>query len=64
VTINPATTTGQEFVVKDESGSCSVTNTITISPSSGTIDGSASKVINTAYGSQRVYSNGTNLFTY
>jgi hypothetical protein len=58
-----STASGQSFVIKDESGSCSVSNTITITPASGTIDGAANRVINTAYGVQRVYSNGTNWFT-
>jgi hypothetical protein len=56
--------TGQEFVVKDESGSCDATKTITVAPASGLIDGAANKVINTAYGVLRIYSNGTNWFTY
>ncbi|MFJ7297558.1 hypothetical protein [Streptomyces collinus] len=54
---------GQEFLIKDESGSCDGTRTITVTPASGTIDGAANKVINTAYGSLRAYSNGTNWFT-
>ncbi|MFF9287495.1 collagen-like triple helix repeat-containing protein [Streptomyces griseosporeus] len=54
---------GQEFLIKDESGSCDGTKTITVTPASGTIDGAANKVINTAYGALRVYSNGTNWFT-
>ncbi len=58
-----ATTTGQSFIIKDESGNCSGSNTITITPASGTIDGAANKVVNTAYGVQRIYSNGTNWFT-
>ncbi|MFF3324952.1 collagen-like protein [Streptomyces sp. NPDC002889] len=59
-----STATGQEFLIKDESGSCDGTKTITVTPASGTIDGAANKVINTAYGSLRVYSNGTNWFTF
>lgn len=54
---------GRQMTVKDESGSCSGTFTITVSPASGTIDGAASKVVNTAYGVLRLYSNGTNWFT-
>lgn len=54
---------GQEFVVKDESGSCDGTKTITITPPSGTIDGAANVVINAAYGSKTIYTNGTNWFT-
>jgi hypothetical protein len=64
VTLPAASTlSGQSLVVKDESGACSATNTITVAPASGTIDGAANKVINTAYGVLRVYSNGTNWFT-
>jgi len=55
---------GRQMVVKDESGSCSGTFTITVSPASGTIDGAASKVVNSAYGALRVYSNGVNWFTW
>ncbi|HSE61406.1 MAG TPA: glycosyl hydrolase family 28-related protein [Candidatus Saccharimonadales bacterium] len=54
---------GQELVVKDESGSCSGVNTITTTPSSGTIDGAASLAISTAYGVLRIYSNGTQWFS-
>jgi hypothetical protein len=53
----------QEFTVKDESGSCSVSNTITVTPASGTIDGAANLVLNAAYAKTTVYSNGTNWFT-
>jgi hypothetical protein len=65
VTILAASTMpGRQITVKDESGSCSGTNTITVAPASGTIDGAASKVISTAYGTLKVYSNGTNWFTW
>ncbi|MER5882729.1 hypothetical protein ABT160_02755 [Streptomyces sp. NPDC001941] len=60
---NVATATGQEFVIKDESGAADGTKTITVSGAAN-IDGAASKVINAAYGSLRVYSNGTAWFTY
>lgn len=59
-----STASGQEFLIKDESGSCNGTNTITVTPATGTIDGAATRVINTAYGSARVYSNGSNWFTF
>jgi len=65
VNVNPATTaTKQILVVKDESGSCSSTNTLVVTPTSGTIDGAASISIKVAYGALRLYSNGTNLFTF
>lgn len=54
---------GQEFIIKDESGSCSGTNTITITPPAGTIDGAANVVLNTAYAKVTLYTNGTNWFT-
>jgi hypothetical protein len=41
----------------------SSTNTITVVPASGTIDGAASKTITTAYGSMRVWCDGSNWFT-
>lgn len=47
--------TGKQIIVKDESGSCSGGNTITVV---GTIDGAATLVLNTAYASVRLYSNG------
>jgi hypothetical protein len=54
---------GQEFTIKDESGSCDGVKTITIQPVSGTIDGVASVVLNAAYAKVSVYTNGTNWFT-
>lgn len=60
-----ATNKVQVYIVKDQSGNASGTNTITLQPSSGTIDGAASKVlVNSAFGSARFYSNGTNCFTW
>lgn len=57
-------TTPQFFIDKDESGSAGITNTITVTPSSGTIDGAANKAINSAFGVLRFYSDGTNCFTW
>jgi hypothetical protein len=57
---------GQVWIVKDESGAAA-THNITVKTSGGTIDGVAAgtgKVINTNYGVLRVYSNGTNYFTF
>lgn len=48
---------GHEIIIKDESGSCSNSNTLTIV---GTIDGIANLVLNTAYASVIIYNNGTN----
>jgi hypothetical protein len=56
--------TGREYVVKDETGSAG-TNSITIATTGGqTIDGAATKVVNTNYGVTKVYSNGANWFTH
>jgi hypothetical protein len=54
---------GRMWVFKDESGNCSATNTITITPASGTIDGFTSVTINVPYGVARIYTDGTNYFT-
>lgn len=53
---------GYSFIVKDVGGAAA-TNNITITPTGKTIDGVASKVISTAYGSLTIYYNGTNFFT-
>ena len=54
---------GLVVVVKDESGDCSGSETITVNQnSSETVDGSSSVVINTAYGSASLYTNGTDWF--
>lgn len=47
---------GWQCIVKDESGSCSASNTITLT---GTIDGTTNLTLNTAYVSAVVYNNGT-----
>lgn len=54
---------GQEFTIKDESGSCDVTKTITVTPTAGLIDGAANVVLNSAYAKVTVYTNGVNWFT-
>lgn len=52
---------GRTYIIKDESGSVTATNTITIATTSGqTIDGSATAVIKVPYVSLTLYSNGTN----
>lgn len=55
----------QGFIVKDEFGSAG-TNAITIATGtvSQTIDGTSAKAINTNYGNLRLYSNGSNYFTW
>lgn len=57
----PAAASLASVVVKDASGSAS-TNNITISPASGTIDGLSSYVVNAAYESVQIVSDGTNWF--
>jgi hypothetical protein len=52
-------TPGKHFVVKDESGSCSGGNTITVV---GTINGGTNYVLNSAYASVRLYSSGSAWF--
>lgn len=47
---------GWQVIIKDESGNCSSSNTITIS---GTIDGSNTLVLSDAYAKAIVYCNGT-----
>jgi Polysaccharide deacetylase len=61
----PAVTalSGKIITVKDESGSCSGTVTITLSPPSGTIDGASSLVLAAAYATATVYTDGANYFT-
>lgn len=52
---------GHRYIIKDESGGALINN-ITVASTSGNIDGSATFVINTNYGSITVYSDGTNWF--
>ena len=54
---------GQEFIIKDETGVCDATKTITITPPSGLIDGNSSLVLNSAYAKATLYTNGINWFT-
>lgn len=65
VTIDPTVLIiDHDYGTKDESGSCSGINTITITPSSGTVDGAATFVMNLAYGSLTYYTpDNVNLFT-
>ena len=64
ITLPSAVTySGRQFIVKDESGSASVSNYIQIAPQSGqTIDGQSDYKIVVPYESIVVYSNGTNWF--
>lgn len=54
---------GQELHVVDESGTVSTTNIITVTSSGGDlIDGSATKLIRSAYGQAELTSNGSNMW--
>lgn len=55
---------GQVYYIKDESGNAGTYNITLATTSSQTIDGSSTKVISANYGVQRVYSNGSNWFTF
>jgi hypothetical protein len=58
------TVAGRVIIVKDESGGAG-TNNITVTTQGGqTIDGAASITISSNYGVVRVYSDGTNWFTF
>lgn len=54
----PAGVTGQEFIIKDGKGDAAANN-ITVTPAAGTIDGAATSVISTNYGSATYVYNGT-----
>ena len=67
VTLPAAAAAGAGFVliVKDESGSASGANTITVDGDGAeTIDGAADAEIDSAYGSIRLYSNGSQWFKF
>ena len=56
--------TGTRLIVVDETGNCSVTNTLTIAPNAtDAIDGAASAVLNVAYGYIGIESNGAGAWT-
>lgn len=55
---------GTIFVVKDESGGANSNNITIATEGSQTIDGSGTNTISSAYGTVRLYSNGSHLFTW
>lgn len=58
---------GRSYIIKDESGDCSVGNPLMILPQVGVgtlIDGSVSFTMDTPYQSVEIYSNGTDWFIY
>ncbi len=56
-------TTGREFVINDESGLANTHNITVATQGSETINGADTATISTNYGSLRLYTNGSNLFT-
>lgn len=50
---------GQVFIIKDQSGAAAVNNITIAAGGSETIDGAASQIINTNYGSLRVICDGS-----
>ena len=56
--------TGRLFTIKDESGAAGTNNITIATEASETIDGAATAVISTDYGSLELYSDGTDLFIY
>ena len=59
---NSGLTVGQCFTVKDEAGTAASANNITISGNGANIDGAATYVITTNYGSVDIYWNGTQFY--
>jgi hypothetical protein len=55
----PAGVLGQTFTIKDGLGLATVATPITITPTAGTIDGAATAVINSPFGSLTFVYNGT-----
>ncbi len=52
------------FIIKDESGAANLNNITVTTEASETIDGAVSVVITQNYGVVRLYSNGSNLFSF
>lgn len=61
-TTGAANNSGKIYIIKDQSGLAG-TNNITIAPSSGTIDGAASIIIDANFGEVQVYSDGAAWFS-
>jgi len=56
--------TGQQYIIKDESGNATTNHITVATTSSQTVDGASTASISAAYGIVRVYSNGANWFTW
>ncbi len=55
---------GKVFIIHDEGGTAGSNNITVATEGSETIDGSSTATISTNYGSLRIYSDGTNFFTF
>ena len=65
VDLRTADTVGRRtYIIKDESGNAAVNNITITTEGAQLIDGAATYVIATNYGSVRLYSNGSNWFTF
>lgn len=65
VTLPTASTsnTNQTYIIKDQTGNAATNNIVIQGTGGQTIDGAASRTINTAWGSVQVYNNGSAWFT-
>lgn len=65
ITLASATVTaGRVVIIKDVSGGAGTNNIAVVTEGAETIDGAASVVIDTNYGVVRLYSDGSNWFTW
>lgn len=55
---------GKILIVKDETGSLTTTNTLTVIPAAGNIEGAASIVMTQPYGSVTLYTDGANWYQW
>jgi len=55
---------GKVFVINDEGGAAATNNVVVATEGSETIDGSSSASITSNYGTLRLYSDGSNFFTF
>ena len=55
---------GKVYIIADEGGNAGTNNITVATEGSETIDGSSTATINSNYGALRIYSDGTNFFTF
>jgi len=55
---------GKVYIIADEGGNAGSNNITVATEGSETIDGSSTATINSNYGTLRIYSDGTNFFTF